>query len=214
MATDKQTKTEKSLALTSAGKPDRAWQRMLSGRRLNLVDPSPLDIEIDDIALGLSRVARWNGQTKGDHAFSVAQHSVLVMDLLSHRETRASGRLRLAALLHDASEFVTADLITPFKAVIGDTYKIIEHSVQAAVNVRFGFPAQLPADWRDAIKRADRDAAFLEAVELAGFEEAEARRVFRYRRPRQAMKLRPLPPEDARRAFLEKFNFITLGFDR
>jgi len=195
-------------------KPARAWQRMLSGRRLNLVEPSPLDIEIDDVALGLSRVARWNGQTKGDHAFSVAQHSVLVLDLLCEREQRANDRLRLAALLHDSSEFVTADLITPFKAVIGESYKTIEHAVQAAVNVRFGLPAELPAEWRIAIKRADRDAAFLEAIQLAGFEEAEARRVFAYRRPRPARRLRPLPPEDARRMFLDKFNFLTLGAGR
>src|SRR5262245_62662318 len=107
----------------------RAWQRMLSGRRLDLLDPSPLDIEIEDIALGLSRVARWNGQTRGDHAFSVAQHSVLVLDLLISRTPRANIRLKLAALLHDSSEFVTADLITPFKAVIGDSYKTIEHAV-------------------------------------------------------------------------------------
>ncbi len=183
---------------------------MLSGRRLNLVEPSPLDIEIDDIALGLSRVARWNGQTKGDHAFSVAQHSVLVLELLIHREPRASKRLRLAALLHDSSEFVTADLITPFKAVIGDAYKTIEHTVQAAVNIRFGLPAELPAEWRTAIKRADKDAAFLEAVQLAGFEEAEARKVFEYRRPRSARRLRPVPPEDARHQFLEKFRFLTI----
>lgn len=183
---------------------------MLSGRRLNLVEPSPLDIEIDDIALGLSRVARWNGQTKGDHAFSVAQHSVLVLELLIHREPRSSKRLRLAALLHDSSEFVTADLITPFKAVIGDAYKTIEHSVQAAVNIRFGLPAELPAEWRTAIKRADKDAAFLEAVQLAGFEEAEARKVFEYRRPRSARRLRPMPPEDARHQFLEKFRFLTI----
>jgi 5'-deoxynucleotidase YfbR-like HD superfamily hydrolase len=183
---------------------------MLSGRRLDLIEPSPLDIEIDDIALGLSRVARWNGQTKGDHAFSVAQHSVLVLELLIDREQRANDRLKLAALLHDSSEFVTADLITPFKAAIGDAYKSIEHAVQAAVNIRFGLPAQLPADWRVAIKRADRDAAFLEAIQLAGFEEAEARRVFAYRRPRPARRLRSMPPEEARHLFLEKFRFLTL----
>ena len=54
---------------------------MLSGRRLDLLDPSPFDIEIEDIAHGLSRVSRWNGQTLGEHSFSVAQHSVLVLDI-------------------------------------------------------------------------------------------------------------------------------------
>ena len=64
-----------------ADKAPRAWQRMLSGRRLDLLDPSPLDVEIEDIAHGLSRVARWNGQTSGDWAFSVAQHSLVVEEI-------------------------------------------------------------------------------------------------------------------------------------
>jgi hypothetical protein len=180
---------------------------MLSGRRLDLLDPSPLDIEIDDIALGLSRVARWNGQTQGEHALSVAQHSILVMEL-----TAAAGRparaLRRAALLHDASEFVTADLITPFKAVIGDAYKSVERRVQCAVHLRFGLPAQLSPEWKQAIKHADRDAAFIEAVELAGFSESDARRIFKYRRERRSMTLKPWPAEQARGRFLEAFRAV------
>jgi uncharacterized protein len=181
---------------------------MLSGRRLDLLDPSPLDIEIDDIALGLSRVARWNGQTRGAHALSVAQHSILVMEIVSEGATRVGRQLRCAALLHDASEFVTADLITPFKVVIGDGYKSVERRIQQAVHLRFGLPAQLPDDWHDAIKRADRDAAFLEAIELAGFDEAEARRIFRYRRARRPLKLAPWPAEQARRTFLARFQTV------
>ena len=183
---------------------------MLSGRRLDLLDPSALDIEIDDIALGLSRVARWNGQTKGAHALSVAQHSILVMDIVSEAGPRIDRRLRCAALLHDASEFVTADLITPFKAVIGGSYKTVERRVQQAVHLRFGLPAELPADWHDAIKRADRDAAFLEAVELAGFDEAEARKIFKYRRARRTLKLTPWTPEQARRNFLTRFQTVAV----
>jgi 5'-deoxynucleotidase YfbR-like HD superfamily hydrolase len=181
---------------------------MLSGRRLDLLDPSPLDIEIEDIALGLSRVARWNGQTSGEHGFSVAQHSLLVLDILDASVERASRTLRRAALLHDASEFVTADLITPFKAVIGDAYKSVEHRIQAAVHLRFGLPAALREEWHTAIKRADIDSAFHEAIELAGFGESEARRVFKFRRPRRKSALIAWPAEEARRRFLERFQSV------
>jgi hypothetical protein len=97
----------------------RAWQRMLSGRRLDLLDPSPLDIEIEDIAHGLARVARWNGQTHGAHIFSVAQHTLLVEAVLRQQTPRVDHRIRLAAMLHDAPEYVIGDMISPFKAVIG-----------------------------------------------------------------------------------------------
>jgi uncharacterized protein len=188
--------------------PGRAWQRMLSGRRLDLLDPSPLDIEIEDIALGLARVARWNGQTVGEHGFSVAQHSLLVLEILESSVQRPSRNLRRAALLHDASEFVTADLITPFKTVIGDSYKALEHRIQAAVHLRFGLPAQLKDDWHAAIKRADTDAAFHEAVALAGFEEGEARTIFKYRRARRDTGLIAWPAEESRERFLERFRAL------
>src|SRR5499425_2402714 len=123
----------------------RAWQRMLSGRRLDLLDPSPLDIEIEDIAHGLARVARWNGQTSGDHAFSVAQHSVLVERLTGELNPRLSREVRLMALLHDAPEYVIGDLISPFKAAVGIDYKDFELRLLASIHVRFGLPAPAPA---------------------------------------------------------------------
>lgn len=156
----------------------RAWQRMLSGRRLDLLDPSPLDVEIADIALGLARVARWNGQTVGKHAFSVAEHSLLVEDLFGRLNADTERRWRLAALLHDAPEYVIGDMISPFKAVLGGDYKAVEHRVQEAVHLRFGLPAVLPAAVKKAIKRADIAAAFLEATQLAGFSRAEATKFF------------------------------------
>ena len=183
----------------------RAWQRMLSGRRLNLLDPSPLDVEIEDIALGLSRVARWNGQTIGPHAFTVAQHSLLVVDLIEAVRPLPPRLLRLAALLHDSSEYVTSDLITPFKAAVGPAYKTVEARIEAAVHIRFGLPAILTEDWRRLIKRADKDAAFLEAVQLAGFEEAEARKVLGYRRTPPRVAITVVTPDTARSAFLAAF---------
>jgi len=156
----------------------RVWQRMLSGRRLDLLDPSPLDIEIADIAHGLARVARWNGQTRGAHIFSVAQHTLLVEAVMREQSPRIDARVRLAALLHDAPEYVIGDMISPFKAVLGGDYKAVEKRLLAAIHIRFGLPPALADELTQLIKAADRGAAYLEATELAGFAEAEARRLF------------------------------------
>ena len=156
----------------------RAWQRMLSGRRLDLLDPSPLDVEIADIAHGLARVARWNGQTHGLNIFSVAQHTLLVEAVLRKQVPSADHSLRLAALLHDAPEYVIGDMISPFKAVIGGAYKVIEHRLLAAIHIRFGLPQVLAEAITKQIKAADMGAAYLEATRLAGFKEAEAKRLF------------------------------------
>jgi 5'-nucleotidase len=161
----------------SAAQP-RVWQRMLSGRRLDLLDPSPLDIEIADIVHGLARVARWNGQTGGTHIFSVAQHTLLVEAVLRAQSPRVYARVRLATLLHDAPEYVIGDMISPFKAVLGDDYKAVEKRLLAAIHIRFGLPPVLPDDMTRQIKNADRGAAYLEATALAGFAEAEAKRLF------------------------------------
>jgi 5'-deoxynucleotidase YfbR-like HD superfamily hydrolase len=162
----------------TAGKLPRAWQRMLSGRRLNLIDPSPLDIEIADIAHGLARVARWNGQTKGSHIFSVAQHTLLVEAVMREHTPRVDVTWRLAALLHDAPEYVIGDMISPFKAVLGEDYKAVERRLLSAIHIRFGLPPILADKITQAIKAADKGAAYLEATELAGFEPAEAKRLF------------------------------------
>ena len=151
---------------------------MLSGRRLDLLDPSALDVEIEDIAHGLARVARWNGQTRGAHIFSVAQHALLVESIARQREPNLDRRLRLAVLLHDAPEYVIGDMITPFKAVIGDSYRAVEARLHVAIRLRFGLPGELPNHLQRLIKAADRSAAYLEATRLAGFEAAEARRFF------------------------------------
>lgn len=164
---------------SSPSKPaSRAWQRMLSSRRLDLLDPSPLDIEIEDIAHGLARVARWNGQTHGAHIFSVAQHTLLVEAVLRQQTPRVDHRIRLAAMLHDAPEYVIGDMISPFKAVIGGSYKVVEKRLLSAIHIRFGLPAVLPAEIEQQIKSADMGAAYLEATHLAGFAQAEARRLF------------------------------------
>src|SRR5690348_8853685 len=156
----------------------RVWQRMLSGRRLDLIDPSPLDVEIADIAHGLARVARWNGQTSGAHIFSVAQHTLLVEAVIRAQNPRIEARVRLAVLLHDAPEYVIGDMISPFKAVLGGDYKAVEKRLLAAIHIRFGLPAMLAPEVERQIKAADKGAAYLEATELAGFAPAEAIRLF------------------------------------
>jgi 5'-deoxynucleotidase YfbR-like HD superfamily hydrolase len=157
---------------------NRAWQRMLSGRRLDILDPSPLDVELSDIAHGLARVARWNGQTAGDFPFSVAQHSILVLEIFTALSPEANVRSRLYALLHDASEYVMGDIISPFKTVMGGNYKEVENRLQAAIYMRFALGAMPPAALMRQIKRADKEAAYFEAVHLAGFGVDEARRFF------------------------------------
>ena len=184
---------------------------MLSGRRLDLLDPSPLDIEIDDIAHGLARVARWNGQTRGAHAFSVAQHCGLVEAIAARHDPGLDRRWRLAALLHDAPEYVVGDMISPFKAALGIDYKAFEQRLLAAIHIRFGLPPETPEKVTAAIKRADRAAAFLEATQLAGFATGEALKFFG--RPHglagpgsdQFLKLAPLAPDEASARYLARF---------
>ncbi len=186
----------------------RAWQRMLSGRRLDLLDPSPFDIEIEDIAHGLARVARWNGQTYGDHAFSVAQHCMLVEDIVAQLKPGIAQRWRLAALLHDAPEYVVGDLISPFKAAVGLDYKSLENKLLAAIHVRFGLPAHLPNDTTQLIKRADRTSAFFEATQLAGFAPEEALELFGSPRGVSPIELTPLATATAQKRYLERFKAL------
>jgi uncharacterized protein len=190
--------------------PKRAWQRMLSGRRLDLLDPSPLDIEIEDIAHGLARVARWNGQTKGDHAFSVAQHCVLVVQLFAHMTPDATGAEKLAALLHDAPEYVVGDMISPFKAALGVDYKSFENRLLAAIHMRFGLPPVIGQNLTDAIKSADRTSAFLEATQLAGFSMDEGRRFFGQPKNLNGFDtaLTPWPTQVAAARYVECFNHL------
>jgi Predicted hydrolases of HD superfamily len=192
-------------------KQARAWQRMLSGRRLDLLDPSPLDIEIEDIAHGLARVARWNGQTKGEHAFSVAQHCVVVERLAVELSPSGLTReARLMALLHDAPEYVVSDLISPFKAAVGINYKSFELKLMAAIHLRFGLPPKPPVHLEKLFKRADLISAYHEATQLAGFEVDEAKKIFGA--PPAALKtprLTPLPTADAQALFLERFRKLS-----
>jgi hypothetical protein len=188
----------------------RAWQRMLSGRRLDLLDPSPLDVEIEDIAHGLARVARWNGQTKGAHIFSVAQHALLVEALARAKVPRLDAAGRRAVLLHDAPEYVIGDMISPFKAVIGDSYKAVEKRLLAAIHLRFGLPAKLPESLTELIKNADRGAAYLEATRLAGFADEEARKFFgpppKFSAAIERDYLTPWPAEAAESRFRERLD--------
>ena len=194
----------------------RAWQRMLSGRRLDLLHPAPLDIEIEDIAHGIARVARWNGQTTGDHPYSVAQHSLLVELILRRLKPKAGPAERLAALLHDAPEYVIGDMISPFKAAIGLDYKDFEHRLAAAVHIRFGLPPDLAPTLEKLIKRADRLGAWFEATQLAGFSETDAAKYFP--RPRfdgaEAIRLKPQSTNAVKRAFLARFRQLYLQVRR
>ena len=188
----------------------RAWQRMLSGRRLDILTPSPMDIEISDIAHGLARVARWNGQTTGDYGYSVAQHSVVVERLVQTNAPDLDQKWRLACLLHDGPEYVIGDMITPFKSALGPAYKEIEQKLEAAIFLRFGLPAELPVYVKQIIKRADRMAAWLEATQLAGFSVEEAKKLFPQPRGLPAdFTLEPQSPRKAAQIFLRRFHILS-----
>jgi len=196
--------------------PPRAWQRMLSGRRLDLLDPSPLDIEVVDIAHGLARVARWNGQTFGPHAFSVAQHTLVVEEIAAILTPEIGVVGSLAAMLHDAPEYVLGDLISPFKSLLGGEYPVVEQRLLAAIHRRFGLPSPLSSTLTAQIKAADRAAAYFEAVKLVGFGEAEAGRIFG-RSPgldRERFDLKPWPAAVAERRFLKRFKVLAAAADK
>ncbi|WP_424972133.1 HD domain-containing protein [Dinoroseobacter sp. S76] len=190
--------------------PPRAWQRMLSGRRLDLLDPTPMDIEIEDIAHGLAFVARWNGQTLGNYAYSVAEHSLLVETLYSRMAPKAPVQWRLAALLHDAPEYVIGDMISPVKAAVGPGYAALDERLTAAIHLRFGLPAQLPKTVKSAIKRADKVSAWLEATQIAGFAETEATKFFGCPKPEiiEGLSLELRPPVEVRAAFTARHHAL------
>ena len=183
----------------------RAWQRMLSGRRLDILDPAPIDIEVEDIAHGLARVARWNGQTKGDLPFNVAQHSLIVEEFCAALKPGWPAKWKLAALLHDGPEFVIGDMISPFKAQLGGQYKVIEKRLTQAIHLRFSLPADLPDTVEKTIKRADRASAYFEAVQLAGFDPAEARRFFGAPRGIAPIELEVMSATQSQEKYLARF---------
>lgn len=184
-------------------KQPRAWQRMLSGRRLDLLDPTPMDIEVEDIAHGLAFVARWNGQTVGDFAYSVAEHSLLVTDIFTSMNPNAPVKWQLAALLHDAPEYVIGDMISPVKAAVGPGYEVLDDRLMAAIHIRFGLPAQIPVAVKKQIKKADKISAWLEAVQIAGFTADEADKFFGKIDPDmvQTLEIRLRPPIQVRNDF-------------
>ena len=181
---------------------------MLSGRRLDLLDPSPFDIEIEDIAHGLARVARWNGQTIGEHAFSVAQHSCVVEEIAVHMKPDLAPKWRLAALLHDASEYVIGDMISPFKSALGVNYKDFEARLEGAIHVRFGLPPRSPIAIKTLLKKADRACAFFEATQLAGFNRPESLKLFGAPPAGYDLVIDPLPAPIAQQRYLERFRVL------
>lgn len=193
----------------ATSQPPRAWQRMLSGRRLDLLDPSPFDVEIEDIARGIARVARWNGQTSGNHAFSVAEHSVIVTEIFTRLNPKASQAERLTALLHDAAEYVIGDMISPFKTALGLDYKAFEARLEEAIHVRFGLPAKMPVRLKKKIKKADVYCAWFEATQIAGFSISEANKFFIPPPEDLAVKIEPLSVKAAETLFLSTFEGLS-----
>ena len=190
-------------------KKPRSWQRMLSGRRLDLLNPSPLDIEIEDIARGISRVARWNGQTSGEYPLSVAQHSVIVAELLKSYNENIEIKWQLAALLHDAAEYIISDMITPLKSFLGEEYIQLEEKIQSAINIRFSLPGEIPKKIYKLIKNCDRQTAFIEAIQLAGFTLNDAKKTLKMPKLIPNYKIIPISANKAEKLFLKKFKELS-----
>ena len=188
----------------------RVWQRMLSGKKLDIMNPNTDDIEIEDIAHGLSRVARWNGQTEGDYAFSVAQHSVLVEGICRHLDPNISKEMSLLALLHDASEYVIGDMISPFKNVLGDNYRQFEDKLEEVINIRFGLPEKMAPEVKKFIKQGDTISAYLEATQIAGFDKEEAQEIFG-KMPAQFdnWQIIPMSPNASKHMMIDRYNELT-----
>ena len=186
----------------------RAWQRMLSGRRLQILDPSPLDIEIEDIAHGLSFLARWNGQTTGEYPFSVAQHSLLVEDIFSKQFHEMDNHSKLFALLHDAAEYVIGDMISPLKSHLGLNYEELDEKLTMAICIRFNIPTKKIKMIKRRIKISDKKAAWLEAIHLAGFSIQEADSIFGKQEFIEGLETNLLPeaPFFVRKKFVNRFN--------
>ena len=197
-------------------KQPRAWQRMLSGRRLDLLDPTAVDIEIGDIAHGLACVARWNGQTFGDWPYYVAEHSLLVEAIFARLEPKAPAKRRLAALLHDAPEYVIGDMISPVKAAVGPGYGALDDRLAAAIHFRFGLPAAVPLKIKRQIKRADRVSAWMEATQIAGFSVAEADKFFGKPDPvlTEGLDIHLRPPVEVRRDFTDRHQALLAEMER
>ena len=188
-------------------KTNRAWQRMLSGRRLEILDPSPLDIEIEDIAHGLSFLARWNGQTVGDYPFSVAQHSLLVENIFSMQFPDMDNPSKLFALLHDSAEYVIGDMISPLKLHLGINYEELDEKLTRAICIRFNISTKKIKIIKRRVKLADKKAAWLEAIHLAGFSKQEADRIFGKHEEINGYEdsLLPKPPFFVRKKFVNRF---------
>lgn len=194
--------------------PPRAWQRMLSGRRLDLLDPSPLDVEVEDIAHGLARVARWNGQTRGEHGFSVAQHSLVVEHIAGLMQPSLTPAERVIALLHDAPEYVIGDMISPFKTALGVNYRAFEDRLERAIHIRFGLPPRTPVPLKKLIKKADLACAWFEATQLAGFSHAESDQFFGPPPAFVRLTLEPQPAIEAQGAYVARFQALMAEVDK
>jgi hypothetical protein len=167
--------------------PDvRAWVRMPSGKRLDLLSPTPFDWDDADLALGLARTYRWGGHSAWPLPLSVAQHSITVMLLrraaaFASTSTPLAPIIELRELLHDAEEGLLGfDAVSPLKPFLGAGFRDLTRRLEQAIFIRYGLPAWTPAEHKRH-KRADRLAAASEAVHVAGWSEQEVRATLKIR---------------------------------
>ncbi len=157
----------------------RAWVRLPSGKRLDLLHPTPFDWDDADLAVGLARTYRWGGHSAWPLPLSVAQHSLLVLAMHRQGARRTDPAAEHRELLHDADEGLLGfDCISVVKPFLGASFRALTADLQRAVALRYGIKAFAPAE-RKAHKRADRVAAASEAVHVVGWTREEVRTTLR-----------------------------------
>jgi len=105
-----------------------------SGKLVHLVNPDPETIDLSDIAQSLSKLSRYNGHTITDHGYSVAQHSVWVATAMTHFDNHAiADDAFKAALLHDAHEAYTGDIVKPLKQFMDPLIAELQNNLDAVI---------------------------------------------------------------------------------
>lgn len=120
-----------------------------SGKHFDLLDPKPEQVDHHDIFAAISKLCRFTGHCS--ELYTVGHHSLLVMSLVPEE-------FRFEALMHDAAEAYTGDVGTPMKVALGDTFREVEHRIEAVVREKYDLPVKLSPE----VKKADIVALGLE----------------------------------------------------
>lgn len=192
--------------------PPDGWVTTSRGQVWSLDDPRPKDVHIEDIAAGLSRECRYNGQLREDCDFlSVAEHSVAMAVWAVAKKVVRYREDALAILLHDASEAILGDMVSPVKAR-DPIFKAIEAKTEDVIARRFGIKLATLGITKEQIKTIDRriwlderERAIADPARLVGMREIWADDPSL---KKLGVDLPGLNPGEARKLFLQAFIHI------